>query len=89
MVYYLVVHWEKSFLISAFYEAIIKRDRLVDFSFSYSSTRTRLLTTKDKDFWDANSLAEQRISVLPKTTSERTIKRVQPLAEIYFLALLI
>lgn len=59
-----------------------RRDRLVDFSFSYSSTGTRLLTTRDNDFWDADSLVGQRIGVLPKTTNERTIKRVQPLAEI-------
>ena len=59
-----------------------KRDRLVDFSFSYSSTGTRLLTTRNNNFWDADSLVGQRIGVLPKTTNERTIKRVQPLAEI-------
>ena len=59
-----------------------KRDRQIDFSFSYSSTGTRLLTTRGKDYWDAESLIEQRIGALPKTTSEKTIKRVQPRAEI-------
>ena len=59
-----------------------KRDRQVDFSFSYSSTGTRLLTKKGNDYWDADALVNQRIGALPKTTSEQTIKRVQPLAEI-------
>lgn len=59
-----------------------KRDRQVDFSFSYSSTGTRLLTKKGNDYWDAESLVDQRIGALAKTTSEQTIKRIQPLAEI-------
>ena len=59
-----------------------KRDREIDFSFSYSSTGTRLLTKKGNDFWDANSLLNRRIGVLPKTTSAQTIKRVQPQTEI-------
>lgn len=59
-----------------------KRDRVVDFSFSYSSTGTRLLTKKGKNFWDADSLVDRRIGVLAKTTNEQAIRRVQPLAEI-------
>ena len=59
-----------------------KRDREIDFSFSYSSTGTRLLTKKGNDFWDANSLLNRRIGVLPKTTSAQTIKRVQPEAQV-------
>ncbi|MEL6578497.1 MAG: amino acid ABC transporter substrate-binding protein [Cyanobacteria bacterium J06621_12] len=59
-----------------------KRDRQIDFSFSYSSTGTRLLTKKGQDYWDADSLANQRIGALAKTTNERTIRRVQPDAEI-------
>ena len=59
-----------------------KRDRQVDFSFSYSSTGTRLLTTPENDFWDADSLVNKRIGALAKTTNERTIRRVQPQAEI-------
>ena len=59
-----------------------KRDRQIDFSFSYSSTGTRLLTKKGNDYWDASSLIDRRIGALPKTTSEKTIKRVQPQAEI-------
>ena len=59
-----------------------KRDRQIDFSFSYSSTGTRLLTTQGKDLWDTQSLINQRIGVLPKTTNEQSIQRVQPLAKI-------
>ena len=58
-----------------------KRDRQVDFSFSYSSTGTRLLTKKGNDFWDAESLVGKRIGALTKTTNERSIKRAQPLAK--------
>ena len=59
-----------------------KRDRQVDFSFSYSSAGTRLLTKKGRDYWDAESLANQRIGALAKTTSEKTIRRIQPSADI-------
>lgn len=59
-----------------------KRDRLVDFSFSYSSTGTRLLTKKGNNFWDADSLVGKRIGALPQTTNEKAIRRVQPSAEI-------
>ena len=59
-----------------------KRDRLVDFSFSYASTGTRLLTKNGNDFWDAESLVGKRIGALAKTTNERSIRRAQPSAEI-------
>ena len=59
-----------------------KRDRLVDFSFSYSSTGTRLLTKKGNNYWNADSLVGKRIGALPQTTNEKAIRRVQPLAEI-------
>ena len=59
-----------------------KRDRQIDFSFSYSSTGTRLLTRRGDNFWDAETLIGKRIGALPKTTNERAIERVQPLAEI-------
>ena len=59
-----------------------KRDRQIDFSFSYSSTGTRLLTEKGRDFWDAESLADRRIGALAKTTNEKTIRRIQPQADI-------
>ena len=59
-----------------------KRDRLIEFSFSYSSTGTRLLTKKGNSLWDAESLVNQRIGALAKTTNEQSIRRTQPLAEI-------
>ena len=59
-----------------------KRDRQVDFSFSYSSAGTRLLTAKGNDYWDAESLSDLRIGALAKTTNEKTIRRIQPEAEI-------
>ena len=59
-----------------------ERDRLVDFSFSYSSTGTRLLTAKGNDLWDAESLVGLRIGALPGTTNEQTIREVQPEAEV-------
>ena len=58
------------------------RDRQVDFSFSYSSTGTRLVTQKGNDYWDAESLVDRRVGALAKTTSEKTIRRVQPEAEV-------
>lgn len=59
-----------------------KRDRQVDFSFSYASTGTRLLTKNGNDFWDAESLVGKRIGALSKTTNERAMRRAQPSAEI-------
>ena len=59
-----------------------KRDRQVDFSFSYSSTGTRLLAKKDNDFWDAESLVGKRIGALARTTNERSMRMAQPQAEI-------
>ena len=58
-----------------------KRDREVDFSFSYSSTGTRLIAQKGNDFWDAASLAGKRIGAIAKTTNEKSIRRAQPDAE--------
>lgn len=59
-----------------------KRDREIDFSFSYGSTGTRLLTKRGNDYWDAESLVGQRIGALAKTTNEKAIRRVQPLAKV-------
>ena len=59
-----------------------KRDRQIDFSFSYSSTGTRLLTKRGNDFWDGASLKGKRIGAIAKTTNEKTIRRIQPDAEI-------
>ncbi len=59
-----------------------KRDREIDFSFSYSSTGTRLLTKVGNDFWDEESLKGKRIGAIAKTTNEKSIRRAQPAAEI-------
>ncbi len=59
-----------------------KRDRQVDFSFSYSSTGTRLLTKQGNNFWDASSLKGKRVGALAKTTNERSIRLAQPEAKI-------
>ena len=59
-----------------------KRDRQIDFSFSYSSTGTRLLAPKGSDFWDAASLKGKQIGAIAKTTNEKSIRRAQPQAEI-------
>ena len=59
-----------------------QRDRQVDFSFSYSSTGTRLLTKKGNDFWSAEALVGKRIGAIAKTTNEKSIRQAQPEAEI-------
>lgn len=59
-----------------------KRDRQVDFSFSYSSTGTRLLTARENDLWDAESLKGKTIGALAETTNEQAIRRAQPAANI-------
>lgn len=59
-----------------------ERDRQIDFSFSYSTTGTRLLTKKGLDLGNASSLAGKRIGALAKTTNELSIKRAQPAAKI-------
>jgi len=58
-----------------------KRDRQIDFSFSYSSTGTRLLTKKGNNFWDAASLKGKRIGAIAKTTNEKSIRLAQPEAK--------
>ena len=59
-----------------------ERDRKIDFSVSYSSTGTQLLTKQGNDFWDAASLVGKRVGALAKTTNEQAIRRAQPQAEI-------
>ena len=59
-----------------------ERDREIDFSVSYSTTGTRLLTKTENNFWDAQSLAGKQIGALAKTTNEQAIRRIQPQAEI-------
>lgn len=59
-----------------------KRDRVIDFSYSYSSTGTRLLTKRGNDFWNPESLKGKLIGALAQTTNEQSIKQAQPLAKI-------
>jgi polar amino acid transport system substrate-binding protein len=62
-----------------------ERDRVIDFSFSYSSTGTRLLTKRGNKYWDPKSLVGIRIGVLAQTTNEQAIGRIQPKANIVLL----
>ncbi len=59
-----------------------KRDRAIDFSFSYSTTGTRLLTKNGINLVNPGSLAGMRIGALAKTTNELAIRRAQPQAKI-------
>jgi polar amino acid transport system substrate-binding protein len=59
-----------------------ERDRKIDFSVSYGSTGTQLLTKIGNDFSDAASLAGKKIGALAKTTNEQAIRLAQPAAEI-------
>ncbi len=61
-----------------------ERDRQVDFSVSYSTTGTRLLTKKDVNLSNLNSLVGKRIGVLAKTTNEQAIKQAYPEADIKY-----
>ena len=65
-----------------------ERDRDVDFTVSYGTTGTQLLTRKigsKKQSWDAAALAGRRIGALPGTTNEQSIRRAQPKAQIILL----
>ena len=62
-----------------------ERDRVIDFSFSYGSTGTRLLTKRGNKYWDPKSLVNLRIGALAKTTNEQVIRTIQPKAEIVLL----
>lgn len=59
-----------------------ERDRAIDFSFSYSTTGTRLLTKKGINLSTPSSLAGKRVGTLAKTTNELAIRRAQPQAKI-------
>ena len=65
-----------------------ERDRDVDFTVSYGTTGTQLLTRKvgsKKQSWDPAALAGRRIGALSGTTNEQSIRRVQPKAQIVLL----
>lgn len=59
-----------------------QRDRLIDFSLSYSSTGTRLLVKNSSNYRYDTSFAGKRIGALAQTTNEKAIRRAQPSAEI-------
>ena len=61
-----------------------ERDREIDFSVSYSTTGTRLLTKKGIDLSTSISMVGKRIGVLAKTTNEQAIKREYPEATIAY-----
>ena len=61
-----------------------ERDREIDFSVSYGTTGTRLLTKKGIDLSNSISLVGKRIGALAKTTNEQAIKRAHPEAEIAY-----
>lgn len=62
-----------------------ERDKQVDFSVSYAVTGTQLLVKKASTLGTKESLFGKRIGVLPQTTNEKAIRRVQPSAQlIYF-----
>jgi polar amino acid transport system substrate-binding protein len=59
-----------------------ERDQLIDFSSSYGFTGTRLMVKRGTALPGPESLVGKRIGVLPKTTNEDSIRRVQPKAQI-------
>lgn len=59
-----------------------ERDQDVDFTVSYSTTGTQLLTRKGTQSWGAATLAGRKIGALPGTTNEQAIRRAQPKAQI-------
>ncbi len=59
-----------------------ERDQLVDFSVSYAVTGTQLLVKKDSTLGTAESLLGKRVGVLPQTTNEQVIRKVQPKAQL-------
>jgi polar amino acid transport system substrate-binding protein len=59
-----------------------ERDKQVDFSVSYAVTGTQLLVKKDSTLGTAESLVGKRVGVLPQTTNEQVIRKVQPKAQL-------
>lgn len=62
-----------------------ERDKKVDFSVSYGATGTQLLVKAGSNLDLPESLIGKRIGVLPQTTNELAIKRVQPQAKLVYL----
>ncbi|MFN6560540.1 MAG: amino acid ABC transporter substrate-binding protein [Nostoc sp. ChiSLP01] len=61
-----------------------ERDKKVDFSVSYGVTGTQLLVNKGSNLASPESLIDKRIGVLPGTTNEQAIARVQPKAKLVY-----
>ncbi|WP_445633147.1 ABC transporter substrate-binding protein [Nostoc sp. DSM 114161] len=61
-----------------------ERDKKVDFSVSYGATGTQLLVNKGSNLGSPESLIDKRIGVLPGTTNEQAIARIQPKAKLVY-----
>ncbi|MFN6471904.1 MAG: amino acid ABC transporter substrate-binding protein [Nostoc sp. SerVER01] len=61
-----------------------ERDKKVDFSVSYGVTGTQLLVNKGSNLASPESLIDKRIGVLPGTTNEQAIARVQPKVKLVY-----
>jgi polar amino acid transport system substrate-binding protein len=59
-----------------------ERDKVIDFSVSYGTTGTHLLTKRGSTLSGPETLIGKRIGALPKTTNEAAIKRAQPKAQL-------
>jgi polar amino acid transport system substrate-binding protein len=59
-----------------------ERDKAIDFSVSYGTTGTNLLTKRGSSLTGPEALIGKRIGALPKTTNESAIKQAQPKAQI-------
>lgn len=55
-----------------------EREQAVDYSFSYGITGTHLLIKADSEMGSPQSMAEERIGVIPNTTNQIVIPIVQP-----------
>lgn len=55
-----------------------ERDRKIDFSVSYGITGTQLLVRRNSSLSSPESLLGKRVGVLPRTTSEVALRKLQP-----------
>jgi polar amino acid transport system substrate-binding protein len=59
-----------------------ERERDVDFTVSYATTGTQLLTRRGTKSWTTAALAGRKIGALPGTTNEQAMRRIQPQSQI-------
>lgn len=59
-----------------------EREQDIDFTVSYATTGTQLLTRRGKKSWNIAALAGRKIGALAGTTNEQAIRRAQPRAKI-------